>query len=189
MPTFGPHPDFESDQIIMWTILEGLEHLTTEEIDTLVSTPVWIAALIGSADGEIDREERAWADRLMHARTYSSPGLLSEYYRVVAQGFLEKVDDLMEIMPKAADARSAELADKIGAVNSVLAKLDPATGASFYKSFITLAQETAKASGGFLRIGAVSATENRWVKLPMITPINFEGKDQKSSWEDEEQEN
>lgn len=169
-------------------MLEGLEHLTTEEIDTLVSTPVWIAALIGSTDEEIDREERAWADRLMRARTYSSPGLLSEYYRVVAQGFLEKVDEVMEVMPEDANHRSAELADKISAVNPILAKMDLATGASFYKSYITLAQETANASGGFLRIGAVSATENKWVKLPMITPIVFEDRDQKTSWEDEEQE-
>lgn len=173
----------------MWTMLEGLEHLTTEELDTLVSIPVWIAALVGGADGEIDREERVWADRLMRARTYSSPGLLSEYYRVVAQGFLEKVDEVMEVMSKDAQTRNAELSDKISAVNPVLARMEPAMGASFYKSFLTMAEETAKASGGFLRIGAVSSAENKWVKLPMLTPIIFEDKGRKaSSWEDEEQE-
>lgn len=173
----------------MWTMLEGLEHLTTEELDTLVSTPVWIAALVGSADGEMDREERAWTDRLMRARTYSSPGLLSEYYRVVAQGFLEKVDEVMEVMSEDMQTRNAELADKISAVNPVLARMEPAMGASFYKSFLALAEETAKASGGFLRIGAVSAAENKWMKLPMLTPIIFEDKEKKaSSWEDEEEE-
>ncbi len=172
----------------MWTMLEGFEHLTTEELDTLVSTPVWITALVGSSDGKIDRDERAWADRLMRARTYSMPGLLSEYYRVVADGFLEKVDEVMEGMPDAPEARSAELAGKIAAVNPVLAKLEPELGATLYKSYLILAKETAKASGGFLRIGAISSSEHEWVQLPMLTPIIVEGASPYAVWDDAEEE-
>lgn len=171
----------------MWTMLEGFEHLTTEEMDILVSTPVWIMALIGSADGEIDRDERAWADRLMRARTYSMPGQLGEYYRVVAEDFLDKVANVMDVMPAAPEARCIELAEKITGANPVLAKLDLVLGAALYKSFLMLAKETAKASGGFLRIGAVSAAEHKWMQLPMLTPIVIEGENPYAVWEDDDE--
>ncbi|MBK9336834.1 MAG: hypothetical protein IPM98_09685 [Lewinellaceae bacterium] len=170
----------------MWTMLEGFQHLTAEEMDTLVSTPVWITALIGSADGEIDHDERNWSDRLMRARTYSMPGLVSEYYRVVAEDFLGKLDRLMEVMPNDTDARSTELAEKIGTSNPILAKLDIELAATLYKSFAVLAKETAKASGGFLRIGSVSAAEHQWLHLPMLTPIIVQGENPNAVWEDEE---
>jgi len=40
-----------------------------------------------------------------------------------------------------------------------------------YRSFVGLAKEAAVASGGFLRIGAISPEESQWVTLPMITPV------------------
>jgi hypothetical protein len=171
---------------IMWTMLEGFQHLTAEEMDTLVSTPVWITALIGSADGKIDHDERAWSDRLMRARTYSMPALVSEYYRVVAEDFLAKLDKVMEVMSENADTRSAELAEKIAAANPILAKLDIELAATLYKSYAVLAKETAKASGGFLRIGAVSAAEHRWMHLPMLTPIVVAGESPYAVWDEEE---
>jgi hydrogenase maturation protein HypF len=69
-------------------------------------------------------------------------------------------------------AREAALESKLQQVNPLLAKLDQELAAALYKSFRTLAQETAKASGGFLRIGAVGSAESRWIELPMITPIH-----------------
>lgn len=169
----------------MWTMLEGFQHLTTEEMDTLVSTPVWITALIGGADGTIDPDERTWSDRLMRARTYSMPGLVSEYYRVVAEDFLGKLDRLMEGMSDDVDTRNNELSEMIAGVNPILTKLDVELAATLYKSFAVLAKETANASGGFLRIGAVSAAEHRWVKLPMLTPIVVDGENPNAVWEDE----
>jgi len=169
----------------MWTMLEGFQQLTAEEMDTLVSTPVWITALIGAADGEIDHDERTWSDRLMRARTYSMPALVSEYYRVVAEDFLGKLDRLMEVMSDDSETRSAELAEKIAAANPILAKLEPELAATLYKSFATLAKETAKASGGFLRIGAVSAAEHRWIQLPMLTPIVLDGENPNAVWDEE----
>ena len=100
-------------------MLEGFQQLTTEEMDTLVSTPIWITALIGAADGEIDHDERTWSDRLMRARTYSMPALVNEYYRVVAEDFLGKLDRLMEVMSDDVETRSAELAEKIAAANPI----------------------------------------------------------------------
>lgn len=173
----------------MWTMLEGFEHLSSEEMDTLIAGPVWITILIGAADGKMDHEERTWTERLMRARTYSQPNLVSEYYRVVAEGFLNKVDQEMAGMPADTASRNALLAEKIGALNPVLGKLDTSLAATLYKSYVVLARETAKASGGFLRIGSVSAAEYKWLHLPMLTPVLLEGENAETVWEDEREEN
>lgn len=172
----------------MWTMLEGFQHLSTEEIDALIAAPVQITALIGAADGEIDREERNWSERLMRARSYSQPHLIQEYYRIVADGFLDKLDNLMAELPDGVEERSQELAARIEKLDPILAKLDNQLAATLYKSYVVLAKETAKASGGFLRIGAVSAAEHQWVKLPMLTPILVEGENPNTVWEEEDKE-
>jgi hypothetical protein len=173
----------------MWTMLEGFQHLSTEEVDALIAAPINITALIGGADGKIDREERNWTEYLMRARTYSQPHLIQEYYRVASESFLEKLDKAMAELPTEVEARSAILAGKVEDLNPILAKLDNELAATLYKSYLILAKETAKASGGFLRIGAVSAAEHQWVSLPMLTPVMLEGEDPNAIWDDEQEEN
>jgi hypothetical protein len=56
-------------------------------------------------------------------------------------------------------------------LNPILAKLDAEVAYLLYHGLLSLAKEVAKASGGFLRIGAVSAAEYVLVELPMLTPI------------------
>jgi hypothetical protein len=155
----------------MWTNLEGFDQLTAADIDALVAVPVKIAALVGAADGDFDREERTWSDRLMQSRTYNKPRHLNAYYSVVANGFLGKVDALLAQLPSDATQRNHHLALELAKINPLLARLDPILGADLYKSYVGLAKETAKASGGFLRIGAISSAEAPWVGLPMLTPI------------------
>jgi hypothetical protein len=74
-------------------------------------------------------------------------------------------------LPAEVEARNAEISERLSHLNLILAKLDPALAAAIYKGFVGLAQETAKASGGFLRIGAVAEMEEKWVNLPMLTPV------------------
>ena len=155
----------------MWTMLEGFQHLSGEEIDALIQAPALITVLIGAADGKLDREERGWSERLMQARTYSKPHLVNEFYRIAAENFGDKLDQILDDFPSDTDARNEEIAIRLGALNPILAKLDAHLGATLYKSFVVLAKETAKASGGFLRIGSVSAAEHKWMKLPMLTPV------------------
>ena len=170
----------------MWTMLEGFQNLTAAEIDALVETPVLITALVGAADGQIDREERNWTERLMRARTYSQPHLVNDYYRVASEDFLNKLDKVIAALPADAAIRNAEIASRLGAVNPILGKLEEHLAAALYKSFVVLAQETAKASGGFLRIGAVSAAEHQWLTLPMLTPILVPDEPKASGEPDEE---
>jgi hypothetical protein len=155
----------------MWTHLEGFDRLTSAELDALLEAPVLIAALVGAADGEFDREERSWTDRLMFSRTYNKPKHLNEFYSVVSNDFLPKVDAALERFPQEADDRNRVISDRLTLINPILAKLGEPLGADLYESFVGLAKETAKASGGFLRFGAINAKEAPWVKLPMLTPV------------------
>lgn len=152
-------------------MLKGFENLTSAEQEALLLAPVWITALLGAADGTFDREERNWSDRLVQVRTYGNPASLRDFYRLVADNFIEKVERKLAELPDDVARRQADIAAALEKLNPLLAKLDPALGAALYKSFTGLAAETAKASGGFLRMGAISDAEHRWVKLPMLTPI------------------
>lgn len=168
----------------MWTLLDGFQNLEKNEIDALVEAPVLITILIGAADDNIDGEERKWTERLLRARTYNRPKELNEFYRVVVEGFWGKVQDRLSRLPAEVEARNEAISKLLGNLNPVLAKLDPELAADLYHGFISLAEETAKASGGFLRIGAISAAESRWTKLPMLTPI--EHKPDKTEEEEED---
>lgn len=155
----------------MWTNLEGFSHLSTAELDALLIAPVRITILVGAADGELDREERRWTSRLVDARTYAKPRELNDYYRVVATGFLDKIDAEMTHLPEDTSLRNARLNELLQGVNPVLAKLEPTIAYDLYRSYLGLAKEAAVASGGFLRMGAISPEESQWVKLPMVVPI------------------
>ncbi|MBK8557587.1 MAG: hypothetical protein IPL65_18365 [Lewinellaceae bacterium] len=154
-------------------MLEGFEHLSSQELDALMEAPVLITVLIGAADGNLDRDERHWSDRLVQVKTYSKPQYVTAYYKVVAENFLQKVDQAIAALPEGVEERSALIKSKLEALNPVLAKLEGHLGATLYKSYVGLAAETAKASGGVFRIGAISAAEYQWIELPMLTPIEM----------------
>ncbi|HND89804.1 MAG TPA: hypothetical protein PK971_15835, partial [Saprospiraceae bacterium] len=155
----------------MWTPLEHFRPLSPEELDALTDAPVLITILVGAADGNLDREERSWSDRLMRSRTYNNPKALNDFYRIVANGFLDKVDQRLAELPADPERRGQEISQRLSRLNPILAKLDAQTGADLYKGFLALAEETAESSGGFLRIGAISAVEQQWLKLPMLQRI------------------
>ncbi len=161
----------------MWTLIDGFQNLAKNEIDALVDAPVLITILIGAADGGIDGEERKWTERLLRARTYNKPQELNEFYRVVSEDFWNKVQDRLNRLPVDVEARNEAISRQLAAVNPILAKLDRELAADLYHGFVGLAEETAKASGGFLRIGAISASESRWVGLPMLTPVEHRPKE------------
>ncbi len=155
----------------MWTMIEGFEHLESDEFDNLLDAPALITILVGAADGELDREERTWSERLLRSRTYNRPKQLNEFYRVVVEGFWVKVNGFMAELPTDPEVRGQEISRRLTKLNGVFQKLDLQLSADLYKGFLGLAEETAEASGGFLRMGAISVEERQWIKLPMLTPI------------------
>lgn len=166
-------------------MIEGFQNLTNAEIDTLVEAPVLVVVLVGAADDKLDREERTWSERLLRSRTYNKPKELNEFYRVVVENFWEKVQGEIARLPDEVEIRNKNLRERLARLNPILAKLDLELAADLYKGFAGLAEETAKASGGFLRIGAISREESKWVDLPMLTPIIAPKKEEdKDEWEE-----
>ncbi len=168
-------------------MIDGFEHLEADEFDILLDAPALITILVGAADGDLDREERHWSERLLRTRTYNRPKELNEFYRVVVEGFWVKVNGFMAELPTNTEARCQDISRRLERLNTVFPKIDIQLAADLYKGFIALARETAEASGGFLRLGAVSVEEKQWIDLPMLTPVYLpkSARELHDDWEDE----
>jgi hypothetical protein len=169
----------------MWTLLKGFEHLTPAELDALLQAPALVAVLVGTADGELDREERRWSARLMEAKSYARPKIINDFFQVVANNFTANLTQALADFPNPVN-RAELIEERLRDLNPILAKLDLALSGNLYKSLVGLAHETAKASGGILRFGAISSAEARWINLPMLTPIEPPETDPDDEEDDEE---
>ncbi len=148
--------------------------LTAEETQALIDAVPLVTVLIAGADGNIDADEKEWATKLTEIRSYAHPESLHEYYQSVGAQYAGKLDEVIESMPKDVATRNQQISDQLGQLNGILQKLDINLAYSLYKSLTSFAEHVAKASGGFLRFGAISSEEAKFVNLPMITPIVIE---------------
>jgi len=148
-------------------------NISKEEYEKLQEAIFDVTILIAGADGKIDQEEKDWADKIANIRTYSGPEILREFYSQIDGYFEKHLDDKIKALPGDVEERNATLATSLRDLNPILAKLPQEVGATYYESITSLAEHVAKASGGFMRIWAISAEEANWVELPMITPIDF----------------
>ena len=151
--------------------MKNLENLTPAETLHLKKTLSHIALLIAGADGNIDAEEIAWADKLTNIRGYSGEKWLQAFYDDVHTDFLTDFNTTLKALPTETAARQQALALEISSVNPILEKLDPATAYKMYHSFMTFSESIAKSSGGILGFGSISRAESKWVGLPMINAI------------------
>lgn len=145
--------------------------LSQEELQHLQDAIPQIAILIAGADGNIDAEEREWADKLTNIRAYAGDKVLHEYYETVHANFSIRFNDMLKTLPKNTAERQQALSGKLSNLNTILAKLDTRVAFHIYKSFVTYAKSIAEETGGFFRFGAISSEEKKWVGLPMLTPI------------------
>ncbi len=148
--------------------------LNQEQYSELKEALGLITVLIAGADGKIDEHELNWAEKLTSIRSYAEPEELNEFYESIEGNFSEKLDQLIKELPKDVDKRQEILAERLSSLNDILPLLDNETAYSLYESFLSFAKHIAKASGGFLRIGSISASEKKWLSLPMIQPIHRE---------------
>ena len=145
--------------------------ISNDELLHLQDAVPQIAILIAGADGNIDEEEREWADKLTNIRTYAGDKILHEFYATVHANFRIRFNDMLKTLPKNTAERQQILSGNLSNLNGILAKLDPRVAYHVYQSFVTYAKSIAEETGGFFRFGAISSEEKKWVELPMITPI------------------
>ncbi len=150
---------------------ELFHELNEEENALLIDAIPLVTILIAGADGNIDREEKTWGAKLTKIRSYSYPESLNEYYSEAGKVYEEKLNAFIHDLPNDVDQRSQVISEKLSTLDGIFAKMDQRKAHFLYKSLTTFAEHVAKASGGFLRIGAISRAEKQWIELPMITPI------------------
>jgi hypothetical protein len=148
-----------------------LEHLTPAEQQLLQDAIPNITALIAGADGEIDQAEKDWAAKLTHIRGFANPKDLQSFYDAVDAQFVVRFGEILKSLPTETKARQATLSERLAALNPILATLEPKFGYLLYHSFVTFAEQIAKASGGILGFGSVSHEERHIMGLPMLTAI------------------
>lgn len=154
--------------------MDILNRLSNKEKDQLVEAIPYITVLIAGADGEIDKEEKDWANKLTKIRSFASNELLQEYYHAVGVNFESNLDSIIDSMPSEIADRNRFISEKLALLNPILAKLDDKVAFSFYKDFKTFAKHVATASGGFFRFGAISSEEKKLIPLSMLEVIDFE---------------
>lgn len=147
--------------------------LNDKEQKLLTDAIPMITVLIAGADGNIDSEEKEWANKVMEIRGYKHPVELEGYYAIAGENFAARLDQLINELPQDTNARNQMISDELAQLNAIFPKMDPHHAAHFYESFTTFAEHVAKASGGFLRFGAISRDEAKYVDLPMVTKVHM----------------
>jgi hypothetical protein len=149
--------------------------LSQAQSDQLKAAPSLITILVAGADGDIDHQELNWAEKLTKIRSYSDTSeSLNGFYAEVDVSFTEDFDKAIKELPEDLAQRETIISNKLAELNPILANLDNATAYALYTSFVSFAEHIAKASGGFLRFGSISAEEKKWIAMPMLTPIILE---------------
>lgn len=150
---------------------EYFESLQDSDYQKLKDAVALITVLISGADGDYDKEEISWAEKVTKIRSYKMSDDLIGFYQEVGKDFSEKLDGYIKDFPKDAHKRTDLISERLELLNPILAKLDPHVAYHLYKSYRSFAEHVAKASGGFLGFFSVSAEEGDLMKLPMLNEI------------------
>lgn len=152
---------------------EHFSVLNNEEYKSLTDAISLITILIAGADGDVKKEELDWATKITNIRSYSLPEGLKDFYGDVGLDFTERLDHYTHVTSNAVTVRMGEISDKLAKLNPILAKLPQNRGAILYESYKSFAKHVAKSSGGFLGFFAIGSEEEKWINLPMLTPIEM----------------
>jgi hypothetical protein len=147
--------------------------LLPEEYDQLKNAIPLITILVGGADGDLDTQERSWAEKVTNIRSYSLPEEYRGYYTAIGKSFHEDLDRLVAELPENVAERQMEISRRLTPLNDILAKLEDKVAAAMYDELRTFAKHVARASGGFLKMWSISAEEKRWINLPMIREFTW----------------
>jgi len=146
-------------------------NVSNEEYAELRHAIPLITILVAGADGQIDDDELAWAEKVRNIRSYNLPDKLRDFYQHVGTDYAEILQAIIDNYPKETAARQEKIAVELSSLNSILPKMTPEYGYELYQSYRSFAKHVAKASGGFLGFGKIGPQEKIWMQLEMITPI------------------
>lgn len=145
--------------------------LSENEMKTLVDAIPYITVLIAGADGQIDKDELEWAEKVTEIRKFDYSSTLNSYYEAVGKNYQDRVNELIDELPGDTERRTEAIEVILGNLNPILAKLDPGIANECIDSFRSFAKHVAKASGGLFGFGSVSEDEARVMDLDMLIQV------------------
>ena len=149
-------------------MVKEFENLREDEVEVLLTAPVYVAILIAGADGDIDKSERKEAIEVAHSKQGRAREQLVEYYKAVGASFESKFNTLISELPEDAEERSKAITTELRKLNFILPKIDKNFSVKLYASLKDLAKKIAEASGGILGYLSVSYEESKLIELRMI---------------------
>ena len=151
---------------------DQFKDLSQNEWSTLQNAVPLIAILIAGADGVVGDTEVSWSKKVTHIRSYKLKGSLQVFYEEADRDFEAKFMHFIETLPSGVKDRTDAITKKLHEVNPILCKLDTAIGSKLYNSFVTFAEQVAKAEGGVMGFFSINKDEAKLLGLPMIDPIH-----------------
>ncbi|MGB0851110.1 MAG: hypothetical protein ACPGTP_07675 [Bacteroidia bacterium] len=150
-------------------MLYQLQKLSEEEQTLVRRSPIWVTLLIACADFDIEEEEIDRAKEIIHIKSFAVNNDVRNLYKDLDNQVDEEIDYALKSLSADGKERLQFLEDHIAKLNPILAKLDKTYAIQLHKSLTTLAAQVARADGGFFGINRVSAEEEQYVNLPMLT--------------------
>ena len=148
--------------------INEFKQLSEEEAALMFKAPVLITVLIGAADGKLDAKETDWAKKVVGFREHIGDEDLFSYYHVVEESFNSELDTILSQDVVGSQDQVARASAELEQTSAILSKLNHHYAAKLLASWKSFAKQIAKASGGLLGFGSVSAQENQLMDLPMI---------------------
>ncbi|CAN5448939.1 hypothetical protein BH10BAC5_BH10BAC5_15320 [soil metagenome] len=145
-----------------------LESLSSEEKSMLFNVPALVAVLVAGADGNIDKKELSWSEKIIHFRANYKDSILHDFYVEVEKYIHDSVQDFISKLPQDTNERQGKINTELEKVNDILEKLDKKFAEELYHSFHTFARQVAKASGGVIGYGAITPSEERVLGLDAL---------------------
>ena len=149
--------------------------LTDDEKQLMYDAIPLITILVAGADGNIDEQEKEWAEKITRIRSFDYHNALSPYYQLVGDRFSERLHAHQSKLPADTKTRQQAIAERLSGINLIFEKLNSDRAKLYYDSFRSFAEHVAKASGGFLRFMSISSAEAAVKDLPMLQEPVVEG--------------
>jgi hypothetical protein len=152
-------------------MIAEFDHLTKQEIELAYKAPILVSMLIAGADGTIDRKEILGAIRSVEKKHRRSTSALAILLKEIGSDFEDKFKMLMQEYPYESVQRNPLIVEELQKLNELFPKLDQTFAKEMYQALLSIAEKTARSSGGFLGLSKIGVEEAKYVKLPMIKPL------------------
>lgn len=149
-------------------MLREFKVLNEAETSLILDAIPLITMLVAGADGNMDKEELASAEKMTKVRSYDFNSQLKDYFKRVGEQFSDRLEKYNTELPKDTDERIQAIAELLASLNPILHKMDDFDAAVYYKNFRSFAKHVAEASGGFMRFMTIGPKEADVVELPML---------------------